>query len=43
MSKDGLNLPNDVEQLKAMIARQFDVLAERERLLVQHATVLSRD
>ena len=40
MNKDGLNLPNDVEQLKAMIARQFDVLAERERLLVQHAVVI---
>lgn len=41
MSMDGLNLPNDVEQLKAMVARQLMVLAERERLLVQHQAVIA--
>jgi transposase len=38
MSMDGLNLPSDVEQLKALIARQF---AERELLLVQHQAVIA--
>jgi transposase len=41
MSMDGLNLPNDVEQLKAMVARQLMVLAEREQLLVQHQVVIA--
>ena len=35
MSTDGLNLPNDVEQLKAMVAA-------REQLLVQNQTVLAQ-
>lgn len=35
MSTDGLNLPNDVEQLKAMVA-------ERERLLVQRNAVIAQ-
>jgi transposase len=41
MSTDGLNLPNDVEQLKAMVAGQLMVLAEREQLLVQHQAVVA--
>jgi transposase len=40
MSTEGLNLPNEVEPLKAMIARQFVVLAEREQLLVQRDAVI---
>jgi transposase len=42
MSTDGLNLPNDVEQLKALVARQLMVLAEREQLLVQRDTVIGQ-
>ena len=48
MSTDGLNLPNDVEQLKAMVAdpEQFlvqiqTVLAARDELLVQRNAVIA--
>jgi transposase len=40
MNMEGLNLPNDVEQLKAMITRQSVVLANREQFLVQRDTVI---
>ncbi len=40
MSMDRLALPNDVEQLKAMIARQLIALAEREQLVVQRDAMI---
>jgi len=40
MSTEGHSLPNDVEQLKAMIAAQSLALAQREQLLVQHQALL---
>lgn len=41
MSTEGHSLPNDVEQLKAMIAAQSIALAQREQLLVQHQALLA--
>lgn len=41
MSTEGHSLPNDIEQLKAMIAAQFRTLAAREQLLVQHQAMLA--
>jgi len=42
MSTEGHPLPNDVEQLKAMIAAQSAALAQREQLLVQQTTVIAQ-
>ena len=42
MSTEGLHLPNDVEQLQALIAAQFVVLADRERIIVQRDAMISR-
>jgi transposase len=42
MSTEGRNLPNDVQQLQALIARQSMALAQRDQLLVQHEAVISR-
>ena len=42
MSTDAPSLPNDVELLKAMIARQSLALAERERLIGQHQAVIAQ-
>ena len=36
MSQDDHNLPNDVEQLQAMIAEQSSALAERDATIVEH-------
>jgi transposase len=41
MSTDGHDLPNDVEQLKALVADQLIVLARREKLLVQRDAVIA--
>ena len=40
MNTNGLNPPNEVEQLKTMIAFQSVVLAEREQFLVQRDTLI---
>ena len=42
MSQDDLPLPDDVEQLKAMIAGQAVALAERESVLAQHAATITQ-
>lgn len=46
MSKDELNLPNDVEQLKAMIAEREATLAERESVhiatIAEHEQIITR-
>jgi hypothetical protein len=42
MSTEGLPLPNDVEQLKAMIAHQAAALAEREAAILQRDVVIVR-
>lgn len=49
MSQDDLQLPDDVEQLKAMIAGQAstiaerdDAIAERESVLAQHAATITQ-
>jgi transposase len=44
MSTEDLNLPNDIERLKAMIVAQSRALTQREQLLVQReATIAERD
>ena len=44
MSTEELKLPDDVEQLKAMIARQSGTLAEREQVITRHTeTIVQRD
>ena len=40
MSTEGHSLPNDIDQLKAMIAAQSIALAQRERLLVEREAVI---
>jgi transposase len=42
MSMDAPSLPNDVEQLKALIARQSVALAEREREIAQREVVAAQ-
>jgi uncharacterized protein (DUF3084 family) len=42
MSTKGLPLPNDVEQLKAMIARQAAALAEREEVINQKEAIITQ-
>ncbi len=42
MSQDDLQLPNDVEQLKAMIAGQAVAIAEREASLAERESVLAQ-
>jgi transposase len=42
MSTDDSHLPNDVEQLKAMIARQSVALAEREAVIAQREVVIAQ-
>jgi transposase len=42
MSTEGLELPNDVEQLKAMIARQFVALTERETVIAQRNVLIAQ-
>jgi transposase len=42
MSTEGLDLPNDVKQLKAMIAAQLAVIAQREAVIVQHEVVIAQ-
>jgi transposase len=41
MSQDDLQLPDDVEQLKAMVAGQAVALAERESVLAERESVLA--
>ncbi len=41
MSQDDLQLPDDVEQLKAMIAGQAVAIAERDAEITQHETVIA--
>ena len=42
MSTEGHSLPNDVEQLQALIATQFVALAQRDQLLAQREAVISQ-
>ncbi len=42
MSQDDLQLPDDVEQLKALVAGQSVVTAERDASLVSPASVLAQ-
>jgi len=42
MSTHDSFLPNDVEQLKAMIAHQSAALAERERAIVEHLALIAQ-
>lgn len=40
MSTEDLKLPNDLDQLKAIIARQSEALAEREAVIGRHEVVI---
>jgi len=40
MSTEGLHLPNDVEQLQALIAAQLTTLAQRDTVIAQHVAVI---
>jgi transposase len=41
MNTDGLSLPDDVEQLKTMIAARDAVIVERETAILQHKAVIT--
>jgi len=42
MSTEGLDLPNDIEQLKAMIAAQLTVIAQRDALIESQHNVIQK-
>lgn len=41
MSQDDHNLPNDIEQLRAMVAAQSVALAQRDEVITQHSRVIA--